>query len=197
MTTPEEARAAVLAEELSKGSDPRVAEARSKAAEARARQGYPIDPHEAWKVKLEKESGRAPSEAPPPTEAPPAPVETPPPAPVAVPDPAPQVAEVEAPLVVEAPQVVVEVAFEPEFGQLLEPADEDRWTEIGGVKVRDARIPNWLMVALIAIPLWAVVYLMAFGSADVDRATTGCIVGEDQTFTCFHAPDEAATSPGH
>lgn len=55
--TPEQTRERVLAEELAKGSDPRVAEGRSKAAELRARQGLPIDPQEAWKAKLEKEGG--------------------------------------------------------------------------------------------------------------------------------------------
>ncbi|MBW3587795.1 MAG: hypothetical protein KY429_00040 [Actinobacteria bacterium] len=68
--SPEQIRERVLAEELEKGSDPRVAEGRSKAAELRAQQGLPIDPQEAWKAKLEKEGGpRAPAaeDAPAPT----------------------------------------------------------------------------------------------------------------------------------
>ncbi len=51
--TPEQIREKILAEELAKGSDPRVAEGRSKAAELRARHGLPIDPQEAWMAKLE------------------------------------------------------------------------------------------------------------------------------------------------
>lgn len=58
--TPEQIRERVLKEELAKGSDPRVAEGRSKAAELRARAGLPIDPQQAWRAKLEKEGG-APS----------------------------------------------------------------------------------------------------------------------------------------
>lgn len=200
---PQEARASVLEEELAKGSDPRVAEGRSKAAEARARQGYPIDPTQAWKVKLEKESGRAPKEISPSSE--PEPVaseplvleEPPPPAP-----PAPPAIEAEPRAAIAAPVALVPVvapepAFEPEFGQLLEAVDEDRWTEIGGVKVRDARIPTWLMVVLIAIPLWAIVYLMALGSGDVHRATTGCVVDVDHTFVCFQPFEEGAPEAGH
>ena len=59
--TPEQIKEKILAEELAKGSDPRVAEARSKAAELRARQGLPIDPQQAWRAKLEKEGGAAPA----------------------------------------------------------------------------------------------------------------------------------------
>ena len=63
--SPEQIRERVLKEELEKGSDPRVAEGRSKAAELRAQQGLPIDPQEAWKAKLEKEGGApAAAEAP-------------------------------------------------------------------------------------------------------------------------------------
>ncbi len=63
--SPEQIRERVLKEELEKGSDPRVAEGRSKAAELRAKQGLPIDPQEAWKAKLEKEGGApAAAEAP-------------------------------------------------------------------------------------------------------------------------------------
>src|SRR5688572_380529 len=60
--TPEQIREKVLAEELGKGSDPRVAEARSKAAEMRARHGLPIEPQQAWRAKLEQEGG-APAQA--------------------------------------------------------------------------------------------------------------------------------------
>ena len=75
--SPEQIRERVLAEELEKGSDPRVAEGRSKAAELRAQQGLPIDPQEAWKAKLEKEGG-APAAAEAPAEpAAEAPAETP------------------------------------------------------------------------------------------------------------------------
>ncbi|HVE76761.1 MAG TPA: hypothetical protein VND22_08375, partial [Actinomycetota bacterium] len=55
--TPEAVRERVKQEELAKGSDPRVAESRSKAAEARAKHGLPIDPQQAWKAKLEQEGG--------------------------------------------------------------------------------------------------------------------------------------------
>ena len=67
--TPEEIRERVLSEEMAKGSDPRVAEGRAKAAEARAREGLPIDPEEAWRAKLEREGGGGAVEAPVATEA--------------------------------------------------------------------------------------------------------------------------------
>ncbi|MCA1839983.1 MAG: hypothetical protein LC723_06600, partial [Actinobacteria bacterium] len=59
--SPEAVKQKILEEELAKGSDPRVAEARSKAAEMRAKQGLPIDPQQAWRAKLEKEGGSAPA----------------------------------------------------------------------------------------------------------------------------------------
>ncbi|MGH2811342.1 MAG: hypothetical protein ACRDI1_01335, partial [Actinomycetota bacterium] len=65
--TPEAIRERVHAEELAKGSDPRVAMGRAKAAELRAREGLPIDPEQAWRAKLEKEGGSAaaaPADAP-------------------------------------------------------------------------------------------------------------------------------------
>ena len=55
--TPEAVRDRIKAEELAKGSDPRVAEGRSKAAEMRTRLGLPIDPQEAWKARLAQEGG--------------------------------------------------------------------------------------------------------------------------------------------
>lgn len=60
--SPEQIRERVHAEELAKGSDPRVAEGRSKAAELRAKAGLPIEPDQAWRAKLEQEGG-APSAA--------------------------------------------------------------------------------------------------------------------------------------
>ena len=112
--TPEQTKERVHAEELAKGSDPRVAEARSKAAEMRARHGLPIDPQEAWKAKLEKEGGapaaaatepQAPTQEPPSEEAPaasaPAPsAEAPAEAPAAAEETAPQTP---APAPVQAP----------------------------------------------------------------------------------------------
>lgn len=57
--TPEQIRQRVHEEELGKGSDPRVAEGRAKAAEARAKQGLPIDPQSAWPAKMQREGGGA------------------------------------------------------------------------------------------------------------------------------------------
>lgn len=53
--SPEQIRERVFQEELDKGSEPRVAEGRAKAAELRAKQGFPIDPQEAAKAKLERD----------------------------------------------------------------------------------------------------------------------------------------------
>jgi hypothetical protein len=67
--SPEQIRERVFQEELDKGSEPRVAEGRAKAAELRAKQGLPIDPQEAAKAKREREggppgvTGEAPAEA--------------------------------------------------------------------------------------------------------------------------------------
>lgn len=70
--SPEQIRERVFQEELDKGSEPRVAEGRAKAAELRAKQGFPIDPQEAAKAKLEREGappGVTGEEAPAPEEA--------------------------------------------------------------------------------------------------------------------------------
>lgn len=210
---PEAIRERIHAEELAKGSDPRVAEGRAKAAEMRARQGLPIDPQEAWRAKLAQE-GAAPSapalkqaetevapaeaaaeKAPAVEETSPAVVEEPGPDAAA---PAPQApAAVPPALVAEAPPPEPEVPFDPEIGDLIAVAQTV--SEIGGVKVADARLPAWLMVILLAIPLWAILYLLALGGEDVARRTSECAVQPDRTFVCF-LPDEkdsSGSSAGH
>lgn len=61
--TPQQIRERVLAEELAKGSDPRVAEGRAKAAEMRAQHGLPIDPEQSWRALLEREGGSPAAQA--------------------------------------------------------------------------------------------------------------------------------------
>lgn len=208
--TPEAIRERIHAEELAKGSDPRVAEARAKAAEMRARHGLPIDPQEAWRAKLAKEGGapseRAPepvatTEAPPveakPEEAPVASEPSPPetqqtmePVAAAAPPPASVVSVPES----SGPPPEPEVPFDPEIGDLI--VVDQSVSEIGGVKVRDARLPAWLMVVLLAIPLWAMLYLLALGGEDVARRTSECVVQPDRTFVCFQPVEEAASGGG-
>ncbi|MCA1839759.1 MAG: hypothetical protein LC723_05435, partial [Actinobacteria bacterium] len=57
--------------------------------------------------------------------------------------------------------------------------------QVGGINVREARIPTWIALVLLAIPLWAMLYLMAGGGADIARTSTGCEAHPDHTFTCF------------
>lgn len=196
--TPEAVREQVLKEELAKGSDPRVAEARAKAAAARAEQGLPIDPQEAWPLKLER-AGRqasAPPAAPPPAaeadEAPPAP-EPEAPEPSAAPEPEPAPAPVPEPVV--AAPVEVPVPFDPEVGEPIEQDDESI-TVVGGIEVRDSRIPAWLVAVLVLIPLWAAFYLVAIGQGDVERTTTGCVVHDDRTFECFQPAEGSGADAG-
>lgn len=210
---PEAIRERIHAEELAKGSDPRVAEGRAKAAEMRARHGLPIEPQEAWRAKLAQEGGAPteaapkpsepaaseevapaetePQEAPAATEASPAEEQqtTTEPAPAAAPPPAASAPEPSAP--VPAPEP--EVPFDPEIGDLI--VVDQSVSEIGGVKVRDARLPAWLMVILLAIPLWAMLYLLALGGEDVATRTSECVVQPDRTFVCFQ-PVEETTSGG-
>jgi hypothetical protein len=146
--TPEQIRERVLAEELAKGSDPRVAEGRAKAAEVRAQHGLPIDPDQAWRALLEREGGTpaastavatepaAPPEevaAPEPAEAPPAEGAPAPPEETAAPEPA------EAPPTEGAP-APEEAAAAPEPAPALEtvtpaepspPKEPDHEPEIG------------------------------------------------------------------
>lgn len=214
--TPEAIRERVHAEELAKGSDPRVAEGRAKAAELRARAGLPIDPHEAARAKLAREGGATPAAV---AEAPAAAAETPvsgeasveaealipagappPPAPVAeaAGEPAPPAAvaaQAEAPAGVAAvaPTPVApppaaaappEAAPEPEIGVPIE-VEGETVTELAGIRIRDARLPVWLLALLVLIPLWAVFYLVVFAGPDVTRNTTGCVVQPDRSLVCF------------
>lgn len=205
--SPEEVRARIHAEELAKGSDPRVAEARAKAAEARAKEGLPIDPQEAWKAKLAKAGGTvsqaqpAPQEAADPAEAPAdqAASEQPQPEAEAAPEPdAPSEVAAQAAPAPDAgvaagqapPAPEPEPAWEPEVGDVVEPFDEPKVTTVAGIKVADSRIPARLMLVLLIIPMWAILYLLAAGSSDVGRASTGCVVSADHSFVCFQPRHE-------
>ena len=210
--SPEAVRQRILEEELAKGSDPRVAEARSKAAEMRARHGLPLDPQEAWRAKLAQEGGapaavsaETPSAAPEPTAAEPAstPEQTAEPAAATEVVPQPEQVPTEVPAAASmaasdsptaagsAPPVTttlapaqVEPEFEPEVGDLIEGTDDVVRT-VGGLRVREGKIPTWAALALLLIPLWAMLYLMIGSSGDVVRSTTGCAVHANKTFTCF------------
>lgn len=210
---PGEIRQKVMQEELAKGSDPRVAEARAKAAEARAKEGLPIDPQQAWPLKLER-AGRTVSEAPAAPAAPAEPAEpaaqepeTRPaaeapvveaPAPEPEPQPSVEAPAAAAPMAPPEPEVVP-VPFDPEVGEPID-RDDEVLTSVGGISVRDSRIPAWLMVVLVLIPLWAAFYLITLGAGSVEEETTGCKVSADRTFVCFQ-PDDAGsqeqTPPGH
>lgn len=227
--TPESVRQRVLSEELEKGSDPRVAEGRAKAAELRARQGLPIDPDQAWRVKLEREGGAAPDAAAgapvvPPTAAPPAPAPAPSP-PSELPAagaerpeeevPAAEAAEAAAGAAPQAPPAVgaeqpspapasvaeattavspptpappepapaPEPEYVPEIGDPIEIATEGL-EEIAGIKLRDPRIPVWLVAALLAIAIWAASYLLVFAQQEAVNRVGGCEVHPDRTFVC-------------
>lgn len=213
--SPEEVRARIHAEELAKGSDPRVAEARSKAAEARAREGLPIDPQEAWKAKLAKAGGTV-SETPAPQAAASTPPEEPQPetsvtsepapsaeaapestaAPEPVPEPSTAPAAAAATQAAPAPAREPEPAWEPEVGDVVEPYDEAKVTTVAGIKVVDSRIPARVMLVLLIIPMWAILYLLAAGSSDVGRASTGCVVSKDHSFVCFQSRHEEKPGGG-
>lgn len=212
--SPEEIRERVLAEESEKGSDPRVAEGRAKAAELRAREGLPIDPQEAWPAKLEREGGGDASEtatAEPDVEAPEA--ETPdeqeaqpepePEAPKEEEAPTPEAdeadetgtaptadipgVETEAPAPATAPQPVaaaVEPETPPEIGDPIDVTDEVI-AVVAGIKVRDARLPTWMVIVMAAILIWAATYLVVFSFSD----SAPCEVHADQTFTCAPAEE--------
>lgn len=206
--TPEQIKERILAEELGKGSDPRVAEGRAKAAEVRARHGLPIDPEQAWKALMDQE-GRAPApaaagvaaatepatapEAAAPSEAPEAPPEAPPPeAPDAQAKPIESaVTSVSADDSIPAPAgaepaaaLAPEEEFEPEIGDLIE-VEREELEEFAGIRVGDPRLPVWLLVILVAIGLWAIFYLAAFSSSEDVARTTGCRVEPGRAFTCF------------
>jgi hypothetical protein len=193
--TPEEVREKVFQAELAKGSDPRVAEGRAKAAEMRALHGLPIDPQEAWKAKLAGD-GKTPTP-------PPAPVpEAPPPA--AQPEPEPPAPAEEAALAPEPPESTEETpasepatsapatppppaqpepTFEPEVGEIIE-LDVEGLKEIAGVKLRERRPAPWLVVVLLAIVVWAAFYLIAFGNNNTPIPTTNCHVQATKTLIC-------------
>lgn len=211
--SPEQIRERVLAEELARGSDPRVAEGRAKAAEVRAQHGLPIDPEQAWRALLEREGGApAPETAGPPAEAAaPEPAEAPsaeapeaeavseaPAAEAALeaaavaPAPAAPATEsaAAAPEVAPAPPTPAEPAppkepqYEPEIGQPAELETEALET-YAGIKVRDSRLPAGLLLILVLIPLWAIFYLAAFAGSESIARTTGCRVNPDHTLVCF------------
>jgi hypothetical protein len=78
---------------------------------------------------------------------------------------------------------------ELEVGELIEIPTEGL-QEIAGVKLRETRIPVWLVAVLLLIAGWAVFYLMAFSGAGA--AGSGCSVRADHTFTCFETPQGEA-----
>ena len=209
--SPQEVKERIHAEELAKGSDPRVAEGRAKAAEARATHGLPLDPQEAWKVKLSK-AGGAPAAAPatPPEPAPEPDVEPPAPEPQTAETPADEDEEGRAapdqPPAIQAegtraapPQAApaaavltppVEEQWDPDVGDVVEVFDEPLVTTVAGVTVVDSRIPTRLMLVLLIIPMWAILYLLAASSGDPVRASTGCVVSADHSFVCFQPRHE-------
>jgi hypothetical protein len=215
--SPEQIRERVHAEELAKGSDPRVAEGRAKAAELRAKAGLPIEPDKAWRAKLEQEGGEQPAapataeaepEAEPSAEAesaaeaepavegqPAAEAEAHPEA--AAPEPAAQ-QPAEAPaepaaeparpaLRVVEPERETVMATEPEREpEVGEPfgVETEGLEVIAGVAMRDARLPRWLVGALLAILVWALAYALFLSGSDVIERTTRCRVEADQTLVC-------------
>jgi hypothetical protein len=200
--TPEEVREKVHQAELAKGSDPRVAEGRAKAAEMRARQGLPTDPQEAWKAKLAGE-GKTPA---PPTEEPAAPTpaaeaaEEPtaaaePLAPAAEPpaeEATPQ-AEEKAPPPPEAaitaqPESPIqpEPTFDPEVGQIIE-LDLEGLKEIAGIKLRERHPAPWLVLTLLAIVASAAFYLIAFNTTPT-QSPTPCHTQPPHTLICPQPP---------
>lgn len=202
--SPEEVMARIRSEELAKGSDPRVAEARAKAAQARAQHGLPIDPQEAWPLKLEREGREASA---PRAEAPAAgPAETveaeasaeQAEAPVEAPAPEPAVAVVPLPAApapaAAVPAAPVEPYREPEVGEIVEP--DAALVEIGGVKVSDARLPRFVVALLLAITGWAMLYLITDPSPAGSAAITSCVQSSDGAFTCFSEETQDETSPG-
>lgn len=193
--TPEQIKERVLAEQLAKGSDPRVAEGRAKAAESRARHGLPIEPDAAWRALLEREGG-APSEAAPAAEpraeeATPAPEPEPQPEAEPTAEAAPAAPAAEAvpepePAAAPAPPVVHQEPDkpEPEVGALIE-VESEGLEEYAGIKVRDSRLPMLLLVILIVIPMWAIFYLAAFAGSESIAKTSGCVINPDHTFACL------------
>lgn len=208
--SPEAIRERVKAEELAKGTDPRVAEGRAKAAEMRAKQGLPIDPQEAWRAKLQQEGGGGTTTAvaAPPAEAPavaPAgapeeePVESPPAAPT-------ETAVEEAPAAPQPPQqepahalaapVPPPPAAELEIGQPVEVSVEGL-EMIAGIAVRDDRLPAWLIALLLAITLWALSYLVFAASGNIANLSK-CTAQPDHTFVCFQTDTEGeGAGEGH
>lgn len=213
--SPQAIRERVHAEELARGSDPRVAEGRAKAAEARARHGFPIEPQEAWKAKLEKEGGGAPAST---TAAPAATEQATPavqeatetttadaqapeaqqPAAHTAPEPvAPPTALPAAPEVLAPPPYEIETAasLDAEVGETI--VTDESIAVIGSIAVRDAPMSRWLVALLAALALWGAAYLIVLSGSDVNRATTGCEVSPNQDLTCFlprdgGSPAEAA-----
>lgn len=204
--SPEAIRERVKAEELAKGVDPRVAEGRAKAAEARSRQGLPVDPEEAWRAKLAQEGGGgtaagtavagAPAEAPAEVttgapepglaaapEAPPAPTAPAPPAPVAG---APATATPVAPAAAAPPSPAAAPPppeAEPEIGEPI-GLETEGLERIAGIAVGDARPPVWLLAVLLAISVWAVSYLVFFAGGNIEEASQ-CAIRPDHSFVCF------------
>ena len=204
--SPEQIRERVHAEELGKGSDPRVAEGRAKAAEMRAKAGLPIEPDKAWRAKLEQEGGEA-SEAPaaasaaeagaeeaPAEEAPAEEAAQEAPAAEAQPEPAAE-APATAPTPAPAPAAPAAAPREPEFvtasaaprePEVGEPIEiETEGLEVvAGVPIRNERMPAWVTGILIAVILWAVAYALFLSGPEAISNTTRCEVSADQTLVC-------------
>ena len=70
------------------------------------------------------------------------------------------------------------------MGELIEPRDV-LISHYAGLRVRDSRLPGWLVLLIVLIPLWAILYLAVLGGNDVNRRTTGCVVNPDRALVCF------------
>jgi hypothetical protein len=198
---PEQIRERVHAEELAKGSDPRVAEGRAKAAELRAKAGLPIEPDKAWRAKLEQEGGEAPAAAPaagtataeePAEEAEPREEEAP--APAAAEEAPEPSAPAEAPAAA-APVVTLEPEFvlasaaprEVEVGQPIE-VDAEGLKVVAGVPIRSDPLPFWVTGILLVVVLWAVAYALFLSGPEAIQKTTRCRVSSDKILVCATRP---------
>lgn len=206
--SPEQTRERVHAEELAKGSDPRVAEGRAKAAELRAKAGLPIEPDLAWRAKLEQEggapsaaptttAGEAPPEAEPaepePGEEPEAAEAEPEPEPAAAPTGPAPVPTSQAPAAAPAVPEPAVPGREPEVGEPME-VETEGLEVVGGIPIQQRRLPLWVSAVIIGLLLWAASYGLFVSGEDSIQKTTGCRVDAERALVC--APAEPESTPG-